>query len=66
MLKSWKTSSQSRKIQSEGWCLGAWCLHLPARERQTQLKMRQLLANALRARRDLEAVRGLINTCANC
>lgn len=50
MLKSWETSSQSREIQSEGWCLGAWCLHMPARERQTQLEMRQLFASALALR----------------
>lgn len=57
MLKSWKTSSQSRQIQSEGWCLGAWCLHLPARKRQTQLKMQQFFANVLGAGGDLKAER---------
>lgn len=61
MLKSWKTSRQSREIQSEGWCLGAWCLHLPARERQTALKMQQLFASALSASGDLEAPVGWLN-----
>lgn len=55
MLKSWKTSRQSREIQSEGWCLGAWCLHLPAREKQTPLRMQQLFASALSASGNLEA-----------
>lgn len=55
MLKSWKRSRQSREIQSEGWCLGAWCLHLPARKKQTPLKMQQLFASALSASGNLEA-----------
>ena len=39
---------------------------MPARKRQTQLKMGQLFANALGASGDLEAERVLIGTCANC
>lgn len=66
MLKSWKTSIQSREIRSEGWCLGAWCLHLPARERQTRPKMRLFFANALGVSGHLRTETVLIDTCVNC
>lgn len=66
MLKSWKTSIQSREIRSEGWCLGAWCLHLPARERQTRPKTRLFFANALGVSGHLRTETVLIDTCVNC